>query len=112
MGLRADAFGSWNRLEFDVSAHTPGPWEVVQDHYPCFKEVRGPSFKVSSVMWATDLTEQDYEKRNADLVLIAAAPELLSWLKWSLNLLPGDVRQSGQYEMALAAVATATGGAA
>jgi hypothetical protein len=56
--------------------HTPGPWKVVDGHYPSFKEVTGPSFKISVVMWATDLTEADYQKRNADLHLIAAAPEL------------------------------------
>ena len=32
-------------------------------------------------MWATDLTESDYEKRSADLSLIAAAPEMYALLK-------------------------------
>jgi hypothetical protein len=32
-------------------------------------------------MWATDLTEDYYQKRLADLHLIAAAPELLEALK-------------------------------
>jgi hypothetical protein len=61
--------------------HTPGPWAVVDGYYPSFKQVTGPSFKVSAVMWATDLTEVDYQKRNADLHLIAAAPDLLEALK-------------------------------
>ena len=46
---------------------------------------------------------------EANARLIAAAPELLSWLKWTLKLLPDYVKQSGQYEMARAAIAKATG---
>lgn len=64
-----------------MTKHTPGPWTVVDGVYPSFKEVSGPSFKVSAVMWATDLTEDDYSKRTSDLHLIAAAPELLEALK-------------------------------
>ena len=45
------------------------------------KEIAGPSFKISCVMWATDLTDADYVARNADLSLIAAAPELLAALQ-------------------------------
>jgi hypothetical protein len=63
-----------------TTKHTSGPWAVVDGYYPSFKEVTGPSFKVSAVMWATDLTEDDYQKRNADLHLIAAAPDLLEAL--------------------------------
>ena len=56
---------------------TPGPWEVVDhEHYPSFREVRGPSFNVKAVMVATDLTFADYLQRDADLHLIAAAPDL------------------------------------
>jgi hypothetical protein len=62
-------------------SHTPGPWVVVDGYYPSIKEISGPSFKVSAVMWATDLTETDYQKRNADLHLIAAAPYLLETLE-------------------------------
>tara|TARA_R110000868_G_scaffold29733_3_gene110536 strand:- start:138 stop:443 length:306 start_codon:yes stop_codon:yes gene_type:complete len=58
-----------------MSAHTPGPWSVVDGYYPGFKEITGPSFKLSVVMLAIDLTEDSYQKRTADLNLIAAAPE-------------------------------------
>lgn len=61
--------------------HTPGPWVVADGHYPSFKNVVGPSFKISAVMWATDLNEGDYEARTADLHLIAAAPDLLEALE-------------------------------
>ena len=62
-----------------MNTHTPAPWAVVNGAYPSFKEVSGPSFKISVVMSAIDLTEQDYTKRDADLLLIAAAPELLEF---------------------------------
>ena len=68
-----------------MSKHTPGPWEVMDSFYPSIKEVVGPSFNVKAVMWATDLTEKDYQERSADLRLIAAAPDLLealnTWLE-------------------------------
>jgi len=60
---------------------TPGPWSVTDSHYPSFKEISGPSFGIKAVMWATDLTEDDYQKRYADLHLIAAAPELYETLE-------------------------------
>ena len=63
-----------------MSAHTPGPWRIADDVYPSFLKVDGPSFKLSVVMWATDLDESDYQSRLADLRLIAAAPELLEAL--------------------------------
>lgn len=61
--------------------HTPGPWVVVDGYYPSFREISGPSFKVSAVMWANDLTEDAYNRRMADLRLISAAPELLEALE-------------------------------
>ena len=64
-----------------MSAHTPGPWRIADDVYPSFLKVDGPSFKLSVVMWATDLDESDYQSRLADLRLIAAAPELLEALE-------------------------------
>ena len=60
---------------------TPGPWKVLDTQTPCIKEVYGPSFRISCVMWANDLSEADFAKRNADLALIAAAPELLEALE-------------------------------
>ena len=63
-------------------AATPGPISVIDGYYPSFKELSGLSFKVSVVMWAADLTEADYLKRDADLNYMAAAynalPELLA----------------------------------
>jgi len=61
---------------------TSGPWEVVDhEHYPSFRGVRGPSFDVKAVMVATDLTFVDYLQRDADLRLIAAAPDLYEALE-------------------------------
>ena len=62
-------------------SHTAGPWAIVDGHYPCMKEVIGPSFKINIVMSATDLDFNDFLKRSADAQLIAAAPDLLDALK-------------------------------
>jgi hypothetical protein len=92
-----------------TTQHTPGPWAVIDGYYPSFKEISGPSFKISAVMCATDLTEDDYQKRDADLCLIAAAPDLLEALK---NLLEshynGNVIKADCIE-AEAAIKKATG---
>jgi hypothetical protein len=110
-----------------MSKHTPGPWEVMDGFYPSMKEVFGASFKINCVMWATDLTEEDYQKRKADLHLIAAAPDLLKALKECRNAIQGgqplepyDSRGAGyqqQFGAAFleylnAAIAKATGEAA
>jgi hypothetical protein len=62
-------------------SHTPGPWTIAPHYYPSMKEIIGPSFKITAVMTATDLTDVDYQKRTADLRLIAAAPDLLEALE-------------------------------
>lgn len=67
--------------------HTPGPWAVADGHYPCLRGVVGASFKISAVMLASDLTEDDYLRRSADLKLIAAAPLLLDALQYCLSVL-------------------------
>ena len=93
--------------------HTQGPWSVIDGHYPSFKEISGPSFKISVVMWATDLTEDDYRKRDADLHLISAAPDLLEALKAMLDSHEDACTGYGEgaAEKARAAIAKATGAA-
>ena len=90
-----------------MSKHTPGPWEVVDSFYPSMKEVAGPSFNVKAVIWATDLTERDYQERLADLRLIAAAPDLLALLQRFVNR---DPYNNELTRAARAAIAQATGG--
>ena len=60
---------------------TRGPWRVVDAKTPSIREIAGPSFYIGAVMWATDLTEQDYQSRSADLRLIAAAPEMYALVR-------------------------------
>jgi hypothetical protein len=93
--------------------HTQGPWSVTDGHYPSFKEISGPSFKISVVMWATDLTEDDYRKRDADLHLIAAAPDLLKALNAMLTHMGMDEDEWNKptFDQARAAIAKATGAA-
>jgi hypothetical protein len=50
-----------------MGAHTPGQIEIVGGSYPCFRNIRGLSFSVSVVMFATDLSLEDEMKREADL---------------------------------------------
>lgn len=70
-----------------MTRYTPGPWAVVDGYYPSFKEITGLSFKISVVMIATDLTQEDYYRRSADLRLIAAAPDLVEALKMAVSAL-------------------------
>lgn len=90
--------------------YTPKQWSVIDGHYPTFKEVTGPSFKLSVVMLATDLTEDDYEKRTADLHLIAAAPDLLEALRAILTQhCSGGLVTEAHWALARAAVTKAKG---
>ncbi len=61
------------QLKALAEAATKGEWAVVDGHYPSFKELTGPSFSVSVVMFATDLTDADTDQREADLQYIAFA---------------------------------------
>lgn len=96
-----------------MSNHTPGPWKVVDGHYPCMKEISGPSFRINIVMSATDIDFNDAVKRDADARLIAAAPELLSILKTLCALDESEVFVKRPWEEtfaeARAAIAKATG---
>lgn len=82
--------------------HTPRRWSVANGIYPSFKKVVGPSFSISAVMFATDLTEDDYRKRNADLHLIAAAPDLLEAMKAASNYIDALGGDSKGYRQAIA----------
>ena len=93
-----------------TTQHTPGPWSVTNGHYPSFKQIRGPSFKISVVMWATDLTEDDYRKRDADMHLIAAAPDLLEALNtWLKQYSAEEYEDCPEVVQTRAAIAKATG---
>lgn len=69
-----------------MSNHTPGPWTVVDGHYPGFLDINGPSFKISIITSASDLDFNDFLKRSADAHLIAAAPELLEALEMAMEI--------------------------
>jgi hypothetical protein len=87
--------------------HAPEKWEVV-DHpvYPSFKDLIGPSFKVSVVMHATDLTFGDYLRRDADLHLMSAAPDMFAALEGVLRVAD---RATVEFDAARAALAKARG---
>ena len=93
-----------------MTKHTPGPWEVVGANYPSMKTVFGPSFKITAVMWANDLQESDYQVRDADLQLIATAPDLLEALETILDCYNCQGTLSDeQINNALAVITKATG---
>ena len=67
--------------------HTHGPWQIVDGHSPCFREIVGPSFEISVCILATDITFEDVIQRESDMALIAAAPDILAALKETLRIL-------------------------
>jgi len=95
------------------SRHTPGPWQVVDGHYPGFREIIGPSFTISIVMLATDLTIHDRWNREADAQLIAAAPDLLAACESFVGAYPTGINKDldEAYRAARAAIDKAKGGA-
>ena len=95
------------------SRHTPGPWQVVDGHYPGFREIIGPSFTISIVMLATDLTIHDRWNREADAFLIAAAPDLLAACESFVSAYPMGINKDldEAYRAARAAIQKAKGGA-
>lgn len=62
-------------------------WKVEDGHYPGFKKLTGPAFVVSVVMCASDISTEEYFARDADLHLMAAAPELLECLKAAIDII-------------------------
>lgn len=88
---------------------TPGPWSVIDGHYPSMKEVSGPSFKINIVMSATDLDFKGYLKRSADAHLIAAAPELLEALETLVEKVEYSAKIHPALDKAYDAIAKALG---
>ncbi|MEQ0949305.1 hypothetical protein ABLR35_12430 [Pseudomonas aeruginosa] len=88
--------------------HTPGPWVVVDGHYPSFIEIKGPSFSISVVTTALDLDFNDYMSRTADARLIAAAPELLEALQACIQQITALCSADDVPDQARAAIAKAT----
>jgi Ead/Ea22-like protein len=74
-----------------AEAATPGPWQVINGHYPGFREIEGPSFQVSIVMSATNLTFSDGTQRETDAGFIAAAnPQTILELLDKIDQLQAD----------------------
>ena len=71
-------------------------WMVVNSETPCIKKIIGPSFNIMCVMWATDLTEKDYQEREDDLHLIAAAPRLFCELDDLICLAESAMREANR----------------
>jgi hypothetical protein len=81
-----------------MSQHTKGPWSFYTHPQPNGCPVVGGD-GVMVAMLAHSVSEYGQkEEALANARLIAAAPELLTWLKWASKRLPEDVKQSWQYE--------------
>ncbi|WP_319061951.1 hypothetical protein [Pseudomonas aeruginosa] len=89
-------------------SHTPGPWVVVDGHYPSFIEIKGPSFGISVVTTALDLDFNDYMSRTADARLIAAAPDLLEALQACIQQITALCSADDVPDQARTAIAKAT----
>lgn len=90
--------------------HTPGPWKVITEatalEVDVFEVAEVSHFRVIPDRPDTWSSQGD---AFADARLMAAAPELLVWLRWALDRLNESAGQSGQHDMARAVVAKATG---
>lgn len=62
---------------------TPGPWEIVKDsdNHWGMREVKGPRPGVRGFTVATDVSFDDAIQTDADIELIAAAPDLIDALE-------------------------------
>ena len=88
-----------------MSAHTPGPWTQCDR----IVVVCPPSHEYSTWIANASVGGNSAAEQLANTQLIAAAPELLTWLRWSLKHLSDDKKQSGQYDMACAVLLKAGG---
>lgn len=89
-----------------AAQHTPGPWGVQDDHGRRYVEtLQGNDDTICEVHKRDKKGEQ-----AANAILIAASPELLTWLRLFLPQVPEESKATWQYEQALATLAKATGG--
>ena len=99
-----------------MSAHTPGPWVVCLEDdmtvpHTVFAADRLVNDRVEAAVWDFSVATAGLNDENceANARLIAAAPELLTWLRWSLKHLSDDKKQSAQYDWACAVLLKAGG---
>lgn len=92
-----------------MNKHTPGPWMFTSNIREGGIARIMPAYRQRYCI-ATIPTGNDKDAKEADARLIAAAPELLVWLKWALDRLNESARASGQHDMAREVIAKATGG--
>ena len=110
-----------------MSKHTPGPWTLVQDGgWPFAYTVESESancwvVRLNLFTYSTDDTKEKANARlgneviHADARLIAAAPDLLAFATFFVEMFNGDPESpidQAQLEQARAAIAKATGEAA
>ena len=92
-----------------MSKHTPGPWKSMPDNYS--GEMHRMVVNSQGVPLFDSVNRSpaaDDSKEHADLVLAAAAPELLEALEGVLRVAD---RKTDEFDAARAAIAKATGGA-
>jgi len=93
------------------NAHTPGPWEFVDN------SLVGPKIDDKPIWLRPVILRSEVGVRKSDAQLICAAPDLLEALEWLVDLLPdpeldNDELQRAWTKKARAAIAKATGAAA
>lgn len=101
------------------TAHTPGPWSVCvaddDQEVACtvFADSQLVNGRIEAGSWDDHIATAglNHENYEANAHLIAASPDLLTWLKWALDRVKDDAKSSWQYEQARASISKATGGA-
>jgi hypothetical protein len=99
-----------------MNKFTPGPWEVVREEDAYAGEFEGASLPFVTnigpfhIEWHDDLNANNADRIEADIALMAAAPDLLEALQ---RLLKGEddeyLTPQGLRNLARAAIAKATG---
>lgn len=97
-----------------MSKHTPGPWNV-QERESSFRVVDHRALKFDNSRlcdvqhWSGATRGPDRDESRANARLMAAAPDLLRWLRFAVKVLKPVYGHTYQFEQMQAVIAKAEG---